>query len=57
MANGHVNGDAPNGSAEVEDPFHKAGYKIFATIADVGLGVVSWWDDAEEIGEEAMQED
>ncbi|ORX33967.1 RNA polymerase III subunit Rpc25-domain-containing protein [Kockovaella imperatae] len=50
--------DIANGHEEEseEDPFHKAGYKIFATIADVGLGVVSWWADAEEVGEEAMDE-
>ena len=36
-------GDA---EAEQKDPIEKAGYKIFVTIAESGLGVTSWWEDA-----------
>ncbi|RSH92275.1 DNA-directed RNA polymerase III subunit rpc25 [Saitozyma podzolica] len=42
-----VNGDADE-QADVElvkkDPIEKAGYKVIGTIAESGLGVVSWWD-------------
>ena len=35
-----------NEEAEKKDPIEKAGYKIFVTIAESGLGVTSWWEDA-----------
>jgi len=44
----------PNGDEEIAvpevDPIEKAGFKILATIAESGLGVVSWWTQGE--GEE-----
>ncbi|WVQ83164.1 hypothetical protein IAT38_005302 [Cryptococcus sp. DSM 104549] len=47
------------------DPIEKAGFKILATIADVGLGIPEWWEGQGEVddapdGEEAqvgMEED
>ena len=54
LPNGHTNGDEPENDI---DPIHKAGYKIYATIQDTGLGIVSWWDGgADEEGDEAMEE-
>lgn len=40
---GDMNGDL---DSEQKDPIEKAGYKVFVTIAESGLGVTSWWEDA-----------
>ena len=49
-----MNGDTDGDALEDEkDPIEKAGYKIFATIAESGLGIVSWWNSGE--AEEEME--
>ncbi len=40
--------------AEKIDPIDEAGFRIMGTIAESGLGIVSWW--AEGGGEEVMEE-
>lgn len=39
-----------------KDPIEQAGYKIFASIAESGLGITHWWRDSEDEVAEGEQQ-
>lgn len=49
-----ADGNLPQG--EEEEPLDKAGYKVMVTIAESGLGIISWWNSAEAVEGEEMAE-